>query len=230
MAILPAVVGLLIGVSYGYVKVTTTRDSMELTIARAERRNDLFKRKIAEQKALTAQLRRAAGRLEQEIVDLAQEVEVLKIAWEEANTSSEELEARIQKNENRKAFLKKEVSRYQEDYSALKTDYQVLQRKHAVTVREQQALEKKLVAGNERLRYDLEKSRSAVDICRKKNGRLCMVTDEIIDRFYDKGIGSLLMEKEPLTQLKKVEFERVIQTYEEQIRSLKQKGRLEDPY
>ncbi len=203
---------------------------MELTIARAERRNDLFKRKIAEQKALAVQLRRAAGRLEQEIVDLSQEVETLKTGWEEANTSSEELEARIKKNENRLAFLKKEVARFQEDYSALKTDYRALQRKHAVTVREQQALEKELVAGNKRLRHTLEKSRSAVDACRTKNGRLCMVTDEIIDRFHDKGVGSLLLEKEPLIQLKKVAFERVIQTYEEQIRSFRQKGRLEDPY
>jgi len=49
--------------------------------------------------------------------------------------------------------------------------------------------------------------------CREKNGKLAALSEELTNSFQQKGVVDVLISNEPLTQLKKVEMEKLMQEY-----------------
>ena len=76
---------------------------------------------------------------------------------------------------------------------------------------------KRLVVEKKTLRSEVRKERQKLHRCETGNARVCLIANELIEKYRDKGLGSVLMQKEPLTRLKKVELERFIQEYKEKI-------------
>jgi len=56
-----------------------------------------------------------------------------------------------------------------------------------------------------------------IQSCESKNTNLVQVNRELLDRYQKKGFFDALLQREPLTQLKRVEIENVVQEYQDQI-------------
>jgi hypothetical protein len=57
--------------------------------------------------------------------------------------------------------------------------------------------------------------------CEESNASLCIIGEELVKAYKNKGITTAILEKEPLTQIKKVELEQLAQKYKENIEQLK---------
>lgn len=57
--------------------------------------------------------------------------------------------------------------------------------------------------------------------CAANNAELCLIAEELVKKYQGKGLGAVLAGKEPLTQIKRVELEKLAQQYREEIEQLK---------
>lgn len=79
----------------------------------------------------------------------------------------------------------------------------------------------RLSAEKDTLENGLHQAKIGIEHCEKNNAQLCMLADEVVQRYRDKGVLGVFAEREPLTQLKQVELEELLQTYAEKISRLR---------
>jgi len=88
------------------------------------------------------------------------------------------------------------------------------------TTEERLALQSELKKANgefSALQSAFKKTTESLSSCDTKNARLCIISEELLKKYRNRGLGSVLLQSEPLTQLKKVELEHLIQQYQEEI-------------
>jgi len=56
-----------------------------------------------------------------------------------------------------------------------------------------------------------------IQSCESKNTELVQINRELLDRYQKKGVFDALLQREPLTQLKRVEIENTVQEYQDRI-------------
>lgn len=59
-----------------------------------------------------------------------------------------------------------------------------------------------------------------IESCETNNVKMVQINRELVDRYEKKGAVDALLQREPLTQLKRVEFENIVQEYQDQIDKL----------
>ena len=59
-----------------------------------------------------------------------------------------------------------------------------------------------------------------IESCEANNVKMVQINREVVDRYEKKGAFDALLQREPLTQLKRVEFENIVQEYQDQIDQL----------
>lgn len=86
-----------------------------------------------------------------------------------------------------------------------------------------------LSAARQRLEGELQGAREQVEHYGANNARLCLIAQDLLTAYQNKGIFRTLLENEPLTQVKKVELEHMVQDYRNRIDQekvqLKQSGK-----
>jgi len=80
---------------------------------------------------------------------------------------------------------------------------------------------KKTKEETQTLQAELKKATQDLGKCEANNAELCIIAEELVKKYQDKGLGAVLAGKEPLTQIKKVELEKLTQQYREEIEQLK---------
>ncbi|MFZ1980528.1 MAG: hypothetical protein WAU61_04420 [Smithella sp.] len=80
---------------------------------------------------------------------------------------------------------------------------------------------KKVNGEKDNLQAQLKKTAKALKSCKENNAALCVIGEELVKAYKNKGITTAILEKEPLTQIKKVELEQLTQKYKENIEQLK---------
>ena len=80
---------------------------------------------------------------------------------------------------------------------------------------------KKVNGEKDKLQAQLKKTAKALKSCKENNAALCVIGEELVKAYKNKGITTAILEKEPLTQIKKVELEQLTQKYKENIEQLK---------
>jgi hypothetical protein len=74
-----------------------------------------------------------------------------------------------------------------------------------------------LAAEKQALNADVNKLGQGLDRCAADNASLVRIADELIGKYRGKGAFSAILQKEPLTQIKKVELDRVAREYRDRI-------------
>ncbi|MBI3545025.1 MAG: hypothetical protein HY081_00300 [Gammaproteobacteria bacterium] len=59
-----------------------------------------------------------------------------------------------------------------------------------------------------------------IEFCEVNNVKLVQINRELVDRYEKKSAVDALLQREPLTQLKRVEFENIVQEYQDRIEQL----------
>lgn len=84
-------------------------------------------------------------------------------------------------------------------------------------VRERDEAIKQLSADRQRLEGELKVARAEAAQRGANNARLCLIAEDLLEAYRNKGVFRTLLENEPLTQIKKVELEHLVQNYRELI-------------
>ena len=210
MLLLVVAVGGCVWLGYTAHRLSQQRDNLQQDVASQESREKLLQKKIAEEKALSGSYMRAKSALESElraadsrIADVTRGKELVAAQLEEVKKQSaqghEELIATIDK-------LKGNISEW-------KTRFEELREESVNTIRERDAKNATLTGENQKLNISLSQEAQQHNRCKKNNAGLAGLARELVGKYEKKDILDSLSAQEPLTQLQKVELEKMIQEY-----------------
>jgi chromosome segregation ATPase len=209
--ILPAVAlaaGLLIGLGVGQMQVNKEQKICQDKIKEKDKKIAFIQKKMFEEKAA------ATSTLEQKCLD-------------DAN----KLQAEIMIEQKKAGALSGKVGALTEQVQKLDVRIKAADETTAKTKQElQEALRnnkdldhelKKTAGEKQALQADMKRTTRELGTCISNNGELAMIAEELVKRYKDKGLGAVLLEKEPLTQVRKVELEQLTSQYQEAIEQKK---------
>ena len=207
------VAGLMIGLGVGQIQIKKEQKVYQDKIKETSKKAAYFQQKIAEEKneamvALEQQEQKCRGDLNKLQIALKNEKNVLEAQlgkFQEQTQKLEKLELKIKESDA--AFAK------------TKQELQVMERNNKDLDHEL----KKTTAEKQALQAELKKTTRDLVQCSSNNAELCIIAEELVKKYRNKGIGAAILEKEPLIQVKKVELEQFVQKYQEEIEQLKTK-------
>ncbi len=207
------VAGLTLGLGYGHVQTQGVRKAdqakiKEITqrLSQAQRRytQGLAAQTNCEEQNLAVQAE--AGELRNEKEHLAAENKTLKAGAEQLAASTASLEKKNAASEARAALLESKNGQLTERLARIEADRHALEQKQRETFQTLQEREKELKALNRKY-----------DQAAEHNARLLAIGDELIRKYESKGVMTTLLAKEPFTQIKRVELEKLSKDYKEKI-------------
>jgi chromosome segregation ATPase len=156
-------------------------------------------------RALSAQLEQARGEAQKLLQEKDAQIAALQGEIKQKGSLSKGVEAKIQ-----------ELSEALRKTAAEKDE---LASKHARALKEHEGERGRLEGEMRALDAELKRTKQRVDSCEEKNARLCIIAQELLERYEKKGVFDSVLQAEPLTQFKKVELEKIVQEYEGRIAS-----------
>lgn len=203
-------IGLSIGLGYGHLQLEKERKVQQATVQEINGKVSLLKVKYSEKKALADQLMRTKYDLEGERRLLQNEIEELQ---KEKKTVKEKIENKTRSLETRIKELSEKCFSLQAKCEDIDRKYS--QARQNIKNREEEI--KQITAEKKTLQSELKRTNRSLDQCGSKNARLCIIADELIEKYQNKGVMGSILQKESLTGIKKVELEKFIQEYRDKI-------------
>jgi chromosome segregation ATPase len=159
---------------------------------------------------LEAKIKQAEEALTRTQKELHEERQRHAQASAQASQQARSLEAKIKQAEEALTRTQKELQEERQKYVQSSEHNKDLERQRERIVREKQALQ-----------AELERTIQNLGRCGVNNANLCIIAEELVKAYQDKGIGAAILGKEPLTQIKKVELEQLAETYRQEIEKQK---------
>ncbi|MBN1906191.1 MAG: hypothetical protein JW927_13955 [Deltaproteobacteria bacterium] len=211
---------LTISIFYGNYRIEKQRVHMQGEIDKTLQKAELLQRRYVEQKAVSENLQRMQISIEAKKSEL--QAELSKTKEELAK-----LETDFKDTENIYAKCKEDYKKLSDEKKGLESKLKEESSLLAKTKREHDELVAGLKMESEEKISELDSSlksfQSRLESCIKKNARLCIIADELLKRYEDKGVISAIMSKEPVTQMERVELEKLVQEYRDEIKKQKEK-------
>ena len=179
--------------------------------------NTALKKKYAEEKAKASSFQKAkllsdarAREMEDKLAEIENELSRLK------STKGVELQQCRAKNES----CSQQVNQYEKEIAGLTGENKELlqagkELKKELKIKEAEIIKKK--ENLSELQSELNHTESELARVITHNKRLSTLSQELLLAFDDKGFLSSMLEKEPFTQVKRVELEKMIQDYMDKI-------------
>lgn len=209
--------GLILFWGYSTFTLIQKKNALALELESEQDRYKALQRKYAEQKAQMAATQRAKlaaeGGLRQARQDLQAEMA-------EKETLADELAGLEEKYSQKTAKLEAHIEKYKEQLAKLvenRDQYKAKLTETVAVVKERNQMIHKLTAERDELTADLLEKTATLTRCVKHNARLSVLSEELVMAFENKGVGASIMQAEPLTGLKKVEVEKLVQQYRDRI-------------
>lgn len=205
------------GVVYGFFALNSERLRLEASLSDTENRLNQMSRKYDQEKNLTANLLRTKQSLEGLMRGMEAKVKQAEEDKAKILAEKEGLEAHYEK---KSVELKKKVVLLTERIGQFKAtqDKLVARYKEKVEVihKNEQTIAQ-LTDNLNKTSYELKRTRKQLDTCGEHNDRLCTINEELVVMYKNKGLVSVISAAEPLTQLRKVEMEKMVQLYKSKI-------------
>ncbi len=208
---------LILFLGYTCYRLNKERDALTLSLKQEQNRYKALQVKYAEQKTRMATMRRSKLALEG---NLRQAQKELKTVQEEKDALAEELAGLEEKYDQKVATLKAHIEKYKENMEKLVENRDAYKAELAETVavvKERNEMIHELTAEKEDLSLKLQETKATLKRCVKHNARLSVLSEELVTAYENKGVGDSLLHAEPLTQLERVEVEKLIQEYRDRI-------------
>ncbi|HVO65469.1 MAG TPA: hypothetical protein VMT12_03210 [Syntrophales bacterium] len=213
--IIPAaalLVGLTVGLGIGQFQVKKEQRISQEKIKEAGKKIAYIQKKMADEKnEATVSLEK---KCQEDIEKLQNEKKALGGQVGKLKEQMQNLETKIKESD--------------ESYAKTKKELQETERKYAKAAQHNKELDrdlKKVTGEREYLQSELKKTTKALGNCKSNNAELCVIAEDLVKKYRNKGVGASLLEKEPLLQVKKIELEQITQKYQEEIEQLKIKKR-----
>jgi chromosome segregation ATPase len=172
----------------------------------------------------TARARAALRQLTQRVRELEDQNADLQSKAAEADRAKQELTQKLAADEKELADLHKQGDA---DKSALQqTSAQLASQRESnakleSTYQETSKTLQTREADAKRLTSFLGQTRQRVDACETKNGELYKLAEEVLDLYDKRGFFDSVASNEPVTKLKRVQIENLMQDYEDKFRANK---------
>lgn len=181
----------------------------------------LFQRNYQEKQNLAEGLLRAKRTLEAQNVEARKEWEQLKMALEAARSDqrsvSKTLSSEVEALKVETQGLKRQISDLDKEKKAIEEKLGFAMAAHKTEVGRLDAEKKEMETS---LKSELKRTYQSLDKSEGNNARLCVIARELLDRYENKSVIGSLMAKEPFTQIKRVEIEKLAEEYRERIEQL----------
>ncbi|MFH2067517.1 MAG: hypothetical protein ABIK15_20110 [Pseudomonadota bacterium] len=206
-------VGIISGSGYAYYGLYEERNLLQADLLKSERRGDLLQRKFVEEKAKAGSLMRTKQSLEGRVRTMQTQID-------EAIAAKAVLEKEMQGVESKLAEKTKHLEEKIEQLLARVESIKASREEVTAKYREKVAMikenEKKIAQLSEdfqRTNFEWKRTDRQLENCRENNERLCLITEELVEKYKNKGVVGSIMITEPFTQLQKVEVEKLVQEY-----------------
>jgi chromosome segregation ATPase len=196
------VVGVLL-VSHSHAEVSTRGGSTQAGNSKAQY---LLKKISAENAALKA-----------EIVELTSEIEA-------KDKKIKQMGSKLSKNSSSLKNKKQQISNYQKTVSAQRGQIDNTREKFGKLVtkyRELVSALKLMELERTEMQAGMAEVESSLSLCHNNNEKLSQVAEDALAEYRNKGFWDALLEKEPVTQIRKVEIENYVYEKEYKINKLK---------
>ena len=213
---------LLVGVSgylgYRLYNLSEAHTALGKELDRTNHKVELLQRKYSEQKAQATALQRAKLTVE----GLKRQAEMKAEALEKELAEQKAVIASMENKDHAKVkALEARLAEKQDLIEQWKTKYGELSdafKKAKQMIGERDATIAKLEDSNRELEANLEFARRTRDRYLAHNQKLAATSQSILARYDEDGVfGKTILDVEPFTQIKKVELEKLIQEYMDQI-------------
>jgi len=210
--IVAILIGLIIGLGIGHLQMQKEQKIFQDKIKEANKKVAFIQKKMEEEKTeATASLEQKCqsdlDKLLNEKKALGEQLVKLK---EQTRNLEAKIEAKIKEADELTAKNKKELQDAGKKYDQASQRNKDLERDL-----------KKVKGEKDALQVQLKKTTQSLDSCQINNAKLCIIGEELVKSYRNKGVKDAILEKEPLTQIKKVELEQLAQKYKEEIEQQK---------
>jgi chromosome segregation ATPase len=208
-------IGLFIGLGISHIKIKKEQMVFQDKLKEANRKIAFLKNRMEQDKkdAVVSIEQKCQGDLDK-IDKLENEKNILGSQVSKLKEQIQKMETQVKTSDEALTRIKKESD---EASVSAKKDLQEMERNNKNLGQEL----KKITEDKQSLIADLKKKTQELDNCASNNADLCIIAEELVEKYKNKGIGAVLTEKEPLTQINKVKLEQLTQKYKEEIRQKK---------
>jgi predicted nucleic acid-binding Zn-ribbon protein len=209
---LPVILLLISVIAAGFLgfsswKLTDENKTLRKDLTYSKTKAELLQKKFVEQKRMAEELLRVKSNLEGQQRNSQADIEKEKQKLTAENTAL--------KAQN--ADLKKKLDGMISERDGVRKDLAGLKEVHQKTVQDLD----KLADSKKAIEAKLKKTDEQLDMCRTKNAELVSIGNDLVVKYKNKGVVSAIASKEPLTQIKKVELEKMTLEYADKIKELK---------
>lgn len=212
-----AALGILSGSGYAFVTLYKERNRLRTDLHSTQRRADLLQRKYSQEKARSTALMRTKQSLEGTIRAKQTEIDQAKA---EKQALEEELSGLEAKYAAKTKHLEEKIDTLFariESIKASREEVVARYKEKVAIIRDNEEKIAQLSEDLQRTGFELKRTNRQLDNCTENNERLCLITEELVDKYKQKGVVGSLMVTEPFTQLEKVEVEKLVQEYTDRI-------------
>ena len=217
------IAGFIISFFYGNYRLEKQRVVMQAEIDKSVRKAEQLQRRYVEQKTTADRLQRMNISLAGQKNTLQTELEKTKEEYSNLENDFTKLKALENEGRNKLAECKKTYDSLLAKNNELRDSLEEEKKLFAETKHEHGIQIEKIEKERDDKISELRSLENRMASCINKNSRLCIIADELLNKYENKGIMSSLLEKEPMTQLKKVELEKLTQEYKGTIEKQREK-------
>lgn len=203
---------------YQNVRLIKAHQGLEAKLEELNKKSSMLQAKYLEKKTLSESLLRTKATLEGQKRAAETELEKLQADYEFAAGANQSL---AQKCNEKIQALEAGAKAAAEEFSRFRLECTEREKKITTTLKEREdeykRLEQAWALEKGDLQADIKKTGQALDRCKSNNARLAEISEDLVEKYKDKGVMGALLQKEPLTQVKKVELEQLVQEYLEKI-------------
>jgi len=205
-------IGLIIGLSVSHIQVKKEQKVFQDKIREANRKITFTQKRMTEEKnEATVSIEQ---QYQEEMDKLLNQKKALGGQLLKLKEQVQTLEMKVRESDEAYARGKKES---EEAYARNKKEILEMERNN----KDLEDKLKKITGEMQTIQAELKKTTRDLDHCASNNAELCIIAEELVKKYRNKGLGTVLMEKEPLTQIKKAELEQFIRKYQEEIEQQK---------
>jgi len=206
-----------IGVSGAYASLLSGKNKLQAELMETTTKLERLEKKYAKEKSLARNLMGNKQSQEGILRGLEMKIKEAEDATAKIQIEKDSLKAEIAKlaEDHKKNVL--ELTQRMDKVKASRDEVVALHKEKVETIRKH---EKSIADLNGRMREkenDLKRTTKKLDICREHNERLCTISEDLVEMYKKKGIVKVFSVTEPLTQLRKVEMEKMVQLYKGKI-------------
>jgi len=202
---------LLIALVWGCLYLVKTNSRQSDMIARLTMKEEQLHKKYADQKHQAEEYLRMKSMVEGK--QRSSQADLDKAAKEESALKAE--------FSAYKARQTGELGALTSERDKLKKELDDLKKAHTQLASDSQKEISRLSGTKKDLEKDLTRNKAELVRCTNANKELTSISRELLLKYKNKGVVSVIAAKEPLTQVKKVELEEYVQEYSDKIEKLK---------